>query len=88
MSFSITLDESIKWTIGGQDYEVKKPTVKQIAAFSEKAKAAPSEDVLAQLEVTQTFLADQGLPVELTDKFTPEQLQSVVQSLVEPKKKA
>lgn len=86
MSNVINFDESIKWVIGGKDYFLKKPTVKQIAWFNEAYKET-SSDVSAQFDNTFKFLAEQGLPVEVTEKLNADQLSTVLESLFASKKK-
>lgn len=87
MSFTIQFDESIKWTIGGQDYEVKKPSVKKIAWFNEQHKLA-ADDLSAQIEITFKFLEAQGLPLEVTERLNSDQVSMILESLFATKKKA
>lgn len=87
MSNIINFDESVKWTIGGIEYALKKPTVKQIAWFNEHNKTA-GEDLTAQLETTFKFLNEQGLPYEITEKLNTDQISQVLESLFATKKKA
>ena len=86
MNNTIQFDESIKWTIGGQDYQIKKPNVKQIAWFNETHKNA-SDDLSTQLETTFKFLAEQGLPRDITERLNADQVSMVLESLFTTKKK-
>lgn len=86
MSNVIQFDESVKWTIGGKDYFLKKPTVKQIAWFNEAYKET-SADLSAQFENTFSFLAEQGLPKDVTEKLNADQLSMILESLFATKKK-
>lgn len=87
MNNVIQLDESIKWTIGGQDYLLKKPSVKTLQLFHEQHKTA-GDDLTSQLELTLKLLAHQGLPLEISEQLNPDQIAMVVESITAAKKKA
>lgn len=79
----IDLDEKIKWTIGGVDYMLTKPTIGQVADFSgEFSGGTPKE----QVEKTVSLLEKCGLPKEICHKLNADQLSRVVASLVPEKK--
>lgn len=87
MSNVIQFDETIKWSIGGQDYYVKKPSVKTLQLFHEKHKSV-GEDLGSQLDLTIDFLAEQGLPAEISGRLNSEQIAGIVESITGAKKKA
>jgi hypothetical protein len=85
MSNVISFDETIKWSIGGTDYHLKKPSMGVIAEFSE-GHAESKDDAKAQMKLTVSFLEKCGLPGEICYKLNVEQVQMVVDSLVAKKK--
>jgi TRAP-type C4-dicarboxylate transport system substrate-binding protein len=85
MANVIAFDESILWTIGGQDYQIKKPSIGAAADFIEKYKAVEN-DSKGQLDIMVSYLDSLGLPKDICVRLNSNQLEMIVESLAGKKK--
>lgn len=83
MAIKIKTDETIEVDVNGKVYEVKIPSLKQLAAFEKKVTSVGGVDAVP---VYEQFFASYGLPLEATDKFTLKHWKMLVEELSGTKK--
>lgn len=83
MSFSLEKKPKEVITIYGKDYEVRKPSVKQMVEFMQSSK----EDGFNEADASIELLSKLGLPADLVQHLDADDFTALTKYLFEPKKK-
>lgn len=76
--------KKMKVTVYGSAYDVAVPTVEQVEAYEDKLKTLVGRDAMNAMK---EFIADLGIPVEVTNKMDNDDFITLIGFISNPKKK-
>lgn len=82
--FEIGAKTKVKVRIYGAEYDLSKPTVKDIETFQDSMEVANSES--AKFKLTKTFVVGLGLPLAIADSMEMEHFTQLLSHLSGSKK--
>lgn len=83
MALMINTEEALEVKVNGTSYQVKVPSLRQLAEIKKKSEA---EDTDAMPSYYEDLFVTLGLPKEVSQKFSAKNWKVLIEELVESKK--